>query len=86
MISFVERYQQVWDAESKAMLALAEFLHQRSESMRQQVELMRAGSGTFRRYTEWSEALLRPDTFMQAFMRPPLRPDDAPPSKGPAKE
>ena len=34
MISFVEQYQQVWDAESKAMAALAEFLHQRSESMR----------------------------------------------------
>jgi hypothetical protein len=80
MIAFVENYQRVWDSESKAMFALGEFLHQRSESVRLQVELMRMGSGTFRRYTEWSEALFRPDTFMQAFMRPPLQPE-APPSK-----
>ena len=34
MITFVEKYQRVWEAESKAMLALGEFLGQRSESMR----------------------------------------------------
>jgi hypothetical protein len=54
----------------------------RSESMRYQVDLMRMGSGAFRRYTEWSQALLslRPDTILQSFMRPPERPDAAPPA------
>ncbi len=77
MIAFVEKYQQVWAAESKAMLGLGEFLGARAESMRYQVELMRMGTGTFRRYTEWSEALLslRPDTLIQSFMRPPSRAD-----------
>lgn len=73
MIAFVEKYQKVWEAESRAMLALGEFLGARAESMRYQVELMRMGTDTFRRYVEWSEALLslRPDTLLQSFIRPP---------------
>ena len=73
MISFAEKYQKVWESESKAMLALGEFLGGRSESMRYQVEMMRMGSDAFRRYTQWSEALLnlRPDTIIQSFLRPP---------------
>jgi hypothetical protein len=76
MVAFVEKYQKVWEAESRAMLALGEFLGARAESMRLQVELMRAGTDSFRRYVEWSEALLslRPDTLIQSFMRPPQRP------------
>jgi hypothetical protein len=72
MVTFVEKYQKVWESESKAMLALGEFLGARAESMRFQAELMRMGSDTFRRYLLWSEALLslRPDTFLQSFMRP----------------
>jgi hypothetical protein len=72
MIAFAEKYQKVWESEAKATLALGEFLGGRAESMRNQVELMRMGSDAFRRYTQWSEALLslRPDTIMQAFMRP----------------
>ena len=75
MITFVEKYQRVWEAESKAMLALGEYLGQRSESMRFQVEMMRMGSDAFRRYNDWSQALmsLRPDTLIQSFMRPPAR-------------
>lgn len=78
MIAFVEKYQKAWEAESRAMLALGEFLGARAESMRYQVELMRMGTDTFRRYVEWSEALLslRPDTLLQSFIRPP-RPDAA---------
>lgn len=73
MIAFVEKYQKVWESEAKATLALGEFLGGRAESMRYQVEMMRMGSGAFRRYVQWSEALmsLRPDTFLQSFMRPP---------------
>lgn len=76
MVAFVEKYQKVWEAESRGMLALGEFLAARAESMRYQVEMMRSGTDTFRRYVEWSEALLslRPDTLIQAFMRPPQRP------------
>ena len=72
MIAFVEKYQKVWEAESKAMIGLGEFLGARAESMRYQVELMRMGTDTFRRYLAWSEALmsLRPDTFLQSFLRP----------------
>jgi len=72
MIAFVEKYQKVWEAESRAMLGLGEFLGARAESMRYQVELMRMGTDTFRRYLAWSEALLslRPDTFLQSFLRP----------------
>jgi hypothetical protein len=70
MITFVERYQQVWAAESRAMLALGEFLGARAESLRLQVELMRMGSDTFRRYTSWSEALLglRPEALFQSWL------------------
>jgi hypothetical protein len=76
MVAFVEKYQKVWEAESRGMLALGEFLAARAESMRYQVEMMRSGTDTFRRYVEWSEALmsLRPDTLIQAFMRAPQRP------------
>ncbi len=72
MIAFVEKYQKVWEAESKAMLGLGEFLGARAESMRYQAELMRMGTDTFRRYLLWSESLLslRPDTFLQSFLRP----------------
>jgi len=78
MIAFVEKYQKVWESEAKATLALGEFLSGRAESMRYQVEMMRMGSDAFRRYSRWSEALLslRPDTFIQAFMRPPDASDD----------
>ena len=71
MIAFVEKYQQVWEHESRAMLALGEFLAARSDSMRAQVELMRMGSGTARRYTAWADALLgmRPDTVVQSWMQ-----------------
>lgn len=82
MISFVEKYQKVWESEAKAMLALGEFLGGRAESMRYQLEMMRMGAGAFRRYVAWSEAImsLRPDTLLQAFMRPreaaPAAPDE----------
>ena len=73
MITFVEKYQKVWEAEAKATLALGEFLGGRADSMRYQVEMMRMGSDAFRRYSDWSQALLslRPDTLIQSFMRPP---------------
>jgi hypothetical protein len=82
MIAFVEKYQKVWEAESRGMIALGEFLAARAESMRYQVEMMRSGTDTFRRYVEWSEALLslRPDTFIQALMRPPERTPQRPAS------
>ncbi|MHB8377751.1 MAG: hypothetical protein ACYDEB_12480 [Dehalococcoidia bacterium] len=71
MIAFVEKYQQVWKHESRAMLALGEFLGARSDSLRAQVELMRMGSGTARRYAAWSDALLamRPEAIVQAWMQ-----------------
>lgn len=77
MITFAEKYQKVWESEAKATLALGEFLGGRAESMRYQVELMRMGSDAFRRYTQWSQALLslRPDAIIQSFMRPPQRPE-----------
>jgi hypothetical protein len=70
MITFVETYQKVWESESKAMHALGEFLGARSDSLRYQVELMRMGSDTFRRYSRWSETLLglRPEAFAQAWL------------------
>ena len=75
VISFVEKYQKVWEAEGKAMIALGEFLTLRSESMRYQVEMMRMGNDAFRRYNDWLEAImsLRPDTLLQALLRPPDR-------------
>ena len=71
MIAFVEKYQQVWEHESRAMLALGEFLAARSDSLKAQVELMRMGSGSARRYTAWADALLgmRPDTMVQSWMQ-----------------
>lgn len=70
MIAFADTYQQVWEHESKATIALGEFLHERSQSLKSQVELMRMGSGAFKRYTDWSEAIfgVRPETFMQGLM------------------
>lgn len=71
MIAFVEKYQQVWEHESRAMLALGEFLAARSDSLKAQVELMRMGSDSARRYTAWADALLgmRPDTMVQSWMQ-----------------
>jgi len=70
MIAFADKYQQVWENEAKATLALGEFLQSRSSSLRAQVELMRMGNEAFRRYSSWSEALfgVRPETFMQGLM------------------
>ena len=70
MIAFADKYQQVWENEAKATLALGEFLGARSASLKAQVELMRMGSESFRKYSAWSEALfgVRPETFMQGFM------------------
>ncbi len=82
MIAFVEKYQQVWHEESRAMLALGELLGARADSLRAQVELMRMGTDAARRYAAWSEALLglRPDalarSWMQAFARPRPGPED----------
>jgi hypothetical protein len=65
-IAFADLYQQVWEQEAKATLGLAEFLRARSESLRVQVQLMKMGTGAFRRYSDWSTALfgVRPETFM----------------------
>ena len=70
MINFADKYQQVWENEAKATLALGEFLSARSASLRTQVELMRMGSDAFRRYNNWSEALfgVRPEAFMRGLM------------------
>ncbi len=70
MINFADKYQQVWENEAKATLALGEFLQARAGSLRTQVELMRMGSDSFRRYNEWSEALfgVRPDAFMRGIL------------------
>jgi len=70
MITFADRYQQVWEHEARATLALGEFLAARSASLKAQVELMRMGSEAFRRYSAWSESLfgVRPETFMQGMM------------------
>lgn len=70
MINFADKYQQVWENEAKATLALGAFLGARSASLRTQVELMRMGSDAFRRYNDWSEALfgVRPESFMRGLM------------------
>jgi len=70
MIAFADKYQQVWENEAKATLALGEFLQARSASLKAQVELMRMGNDAFRKYSAWSEALfgVRPETFMQGMM------------------
>lgn len=69
-IAFADLYQQVWEQEAKATLALAEFLQARSESLRVQVQLMKMGTGAFRRYSDWSTALfgVRPETFMDGIV------------------
>jgi hypothetical protein len=71
MIAFVEKYQQVWQHESRAMMALGEFLGARADSLQAQVELMRMGSEAARRYTSWADALLgfRPDAVVQTWMQ-----------------
>ena len=75
VIQFVDRYQKVWEAEGKAMIALGEFLTLRSESMKYQLEMMRMGNDAFKRYNEWLEALmsLRPDTLLSSFLTPTSR-------------
>jgi hypothetical protein len=42
------------------------------------------GSDAFRRYNDWSQALLalRPDTLLQSFMRRPETADDADSAQG----
>jgi hypothetical protein len=84
MIAFADKYQQVWENEAKATLALGEFLSARAASLRAQVELMRMGSDAYQKYSAWSEAIfgVRPETFMQGMMdqmerwRPPARSDE----------
>ncbi len=70
MINFADKYQQVWENEAKATLALGEFLSARSASLKTQVELMRMGTASFQRYNNWSEALfgVRPESFMRGLM------------------
>jgi hypothetical protein len=70
MIAFADKYQQVWESEAKATIALGEFLNFRAQSLRNQVDLMRMGTDSFRRYNEWSEAIfgVRPETFMRGLM------------------
>ncbi|MBF6601222.1 MAG: hypothetical protein IVW36_12015 [Dehalococcoidia bacterium] len=77
MIAFVEKYQQAWRHESRAMIALGEFMTARADALRTQAELMRMGSDVARRYRAWSDALLslRPEAIVQPWlqMRPPRR-------------
>jgi hypothetical protein len=70
LIAFADRYQQIWEQEAKATIALGEFLSARAASLRSQVELMRMGSDAFRRYNAWSEALfgVRPEQFMRTLL------------------
>lgn len=70
MINFADKYQKVWEAEAKATLALGEFLSARAESLRSQVELMRMGTDSFRKYNDWSETIfgVRPDSFMRGLL------------------
>lgn len=81
MIAFADKYQQVWENEARATLALGEFLQARSASLKAQVELMRMGNDAFRKYSAWSEALfgVRPETFMQGLMDQMERWRPAPP-------
>ena len=67
MIAFADKYQQVWENEAKATVALGEFLSARAASLRTQVELMRMGTDAYKKYSAWSEAVfgVRPETFMQ---------------------
>ncbi|HEY8173980.1 MAG TPA: hypothetical protein VIH21_12910 [Dehalococcoidia bacterium] len=84
MIAFADKYQQVWENEAKATISLGEFLNFRAQSLRTQVELMKMGNDSFRRYNEWSEAIfgVRPETFMRGMMeqidrfRAPREPTD----------
>ena len=71
MIAFVEKYQQVWANEARAMQALGEFLGARADSLRTQVELMRMGSDAARRYSAWADALMgfRPEGFVESWMQ-----------------
>jgi len=70
MVAFADKYQQVWEQEARATLALGEFMAARAASLRAQVDLMRMGTDAFRRYSQWSEAVfgIRPETFMQGIL------------------
>jgi hypothetical protein len=70
MIAFADTYQQAWENEAKATIALGEFLNFRAQALRKQVELMRMGTDAYRRYTAWSEALfgVRPEQMLQTFI------------------
>ena len=70
MIAFADKYQQVWENEAKATIALGEFLNARASSLRTQVELMRMGTDAFRRYNTWAESLfgVRPESLMRGWL------------------
>jgi hypothetical protein len=70
MIAFADTYQQAWESEAKATMALGEFLNFRAQALRKQVELMRMGTDAYRRYTAWSESLfgVRPEQMLQTFV------------------
>jgi hypothetical protein len=70
MIAFADTYQQAWESEAKATIALGEFLNFRAQALRKQVELVRMGTDAYRRYTTWSEALfgVRPEQMLQTFV------------------
>jgi hypothetical protein len=71
MIAFVEKYQELWQHESRAMIALGEYLAARADAIRAQAELMRMGTDTARRYAAWSDTLLalRPESIMQSWVQ-----------------
>ena len=70
MIAFADKYQQVWEQEARATIALGEFMNARATSLRNQVDLMRMGNDSFRRYNSWSEAMfgVRPESIMRSMM------------------
>ena len=70
MIAFADKYQQVWEQEAKATIALGEFMNARATSLRNQVDLMRMGNDSFRKYNAWSEAMfgVRPESIMRSMM------------------
>lgn len=71
MIAFVEKYQELWQHESRAMVALGEFFAARADALRAQAELMRMGTETARRYGAWSDTLLalRPESIVQSWIQ-----------------
>lgn len=70
MIAFADKYQQMWENEARATLALGEFLSARSAALKTQVELMKMGSDSFRKYNDWSEAIfgVRPESLMRGVL------------------